>query len=133
MAQAKKWDENQVNPVEIELGVKKSTQALALAEQLNAPDLIAQSRLLLAYCRLEQAGYDFIASISDKNLVVAERQKAIDKAFIQLKDVFNLYVQMKLDSMAGLVSDYKLDAAKKQGVELGRELEKARAAVSKEQ
>ncbi len=122
MARAKTWDDSLVNPDELQTGVLQAAQALKLAETLNAPDLIAQAQLLLAYCRLEQAGYDLIASLSDQAPAGAARQ-----AFNALQDRFNLYLQTRLAANREYLSEYMQEQARKKGAELGanlREVEK---------
>ncbi len=122
MARDKKWDDSLVNPDELPAGALQAGRALKLAEKLNAPDLIAQSQLLLAYCRLEQAGHDFIASLSDQYQAGAARQ-----AFDRLQDMFNLYLQTRLASNREYLSEYMQEQARQKGAVLGDKL----AAVEK--
>ena len=86
--------------------------------------MIRQSRSLLAYCRLEQAGYQFISKLQDAGLEGAAKEKAVGEAFAQLKEVLKQYVQVRLDGTTS-------DTAKKQGAELEGELDKVSAELTK--
>ncbi len=129
MAAAGKWDDTQFKPDEIDPGLQRAERALALAEEIGAPDLAVRARLLLAYCRLEQAGYRLIAELQDRARTDAPRKTAADEAFARLKDAFNLYVQARIDALAGIASDYQSGVAKKQGAELSGELDRVREAL----
>ena len=77
LAAAGKWDDTQFKPDEIEPGLQRAERALALAEEMGAPDLAVRSRLLLTYCRLEQAGYRLIAELQDRTPAGAARIVAV--------------------------------------------------------
>ena len=163
MAAEKKWNFAKFNrpvkaehgiqhpPEEIEAGIKQSEQALALAKELGGQDLIMQSRLLLAYCRLEQTGYQLISKLQDATLEgeapaepceakpLAERlakkgdamEKAAGEAFAQLKEALKTYVQARLDVMASFMPDGQVNLAKKAGAELESELDKVSVELAK--
>jgi len=124
MVAQQKWDDTKFKPGEPEGGIKQSEQALALAEGLGGQDLILQSRSMLAYCRLEQAGYRFISKLQDKALEGVAQEKAVGDAFAELKEALKKYVQARLDVLAGFLTDYTMNILKKQGAELEAELDK---------
>lgn len=117
MARDKQWDDSLVNPGEIKSGALQAARALKLAEALNVPELIAQSRLLLAYCRLEQAGYDLIAALSDH-----APADAVRPAFDKLQDMFNLYLQARLAAKGEYLSEFMLEQTRQAGAALGNKL-----------
>ena len=119
----RKWDEALLKPGEPEAGIAQCARALALAEQLGRRDLAADSRLLLAYCRLEQAAYRFVSRLAD-----AESQGEAVRAFGELKESLNAYVQARLEDAADLMADSVVEAMKKQGRELKRRLDAVAAA-----
>lgn len=130
MVAQKKWDETKFKPGEPEAGIKRSEQALALAEELGSQDLIMQSRSMLAYCRLEQAGYRFISKLQDTTLEGAAKEKAVGEAFVQLKEALKQDVQARLDIATSFMPDYAVNLTKKQGAELEGELDKVSAEMA---
>jgi len=53
------------------------------------------SRVMLKYCRLEQAGYRFISKLQDTTLAGEAKEKAVEKAFAQLKEALKQYKQAR--------------------------------------
>jgi len=131
MVVQKKWDDAKFKPGEPEAGIKQSEQALALAEGLGGQDLIMQSRSMLAYCYLEQAGYRFISKLQDTTLAGEAKEKAVGEAFAQLKDALEKYVQARLDGTTSDLTAALAQIVKKQGVELEGELDKVSAELAK--
>jgi len=132
MVAQKKWDDARFNnPEEAETGIKQSERALALAEELGGQDLILQSRLMLAYCRLEQVGYRFISKLHDPTLAGEAKEKAIWEDFAKLKEALQKYVQARLDVMASYMPDVQVNLAKKDGAELEGELDIVNAKLAK--
>ena len=133
MVAQKKWNETYFKPGEPEAGIKQSERALALAEELGGQDLILKSRLMLAYCRLEQAGYQFISKLQDTTLEGAAQEKAAGEAFAQLKDACHKYVQARIDVAvsSSFTGAWAMSVFEKRGLELEAELDKVSAELAK--
>ncbi|NLF18050.1 MAG: hypothetical protein GX595_12495, partial [Lentisphaerae bacterium] len=112
-------------PAEIEPGIRKAEQALALAETLGDQDLIRASRQLLAYCRLEQAGYGYIAGLQTTDPADAAQTQASDARLGLFRAALRDYVQARLEAAGGFMASGILEGMKKQGLDLEAEVDKA--------
>ena len=125
MVSARRWDESLFKPAEIEPGIRKAEQALALAETLGDQDLIRASRQLLAYCRLEQAGYGYIAGLQTTDPADAAQTPASDARLGLFRAALRDYVQARLEAAGGFMASGILEGMKKQGLDLEAEVDKA--------
>jgi hypothetical protein len=125
MVSEKRWDDSLFKPADIEPGIRKAEQALALAEKLGDRDLIRASRQLLAYCRLEQAGHQYISGLQAADPAAAAQTQAGAERLNLFRTVLRDYVQARLDVASGFMAGHVLDTMTKQGLELEAELDKA--------
>jgi hypothetical protein len=87
MAARKQWDETHFRPGEPEAGIRQSERGLAMAGDLGEEECVKYSRMMLAYCRLERAAVQFIASLRDEALK--------GKAFERLREALTEYVRTR--------------------------------------
>ena len=121
----KKWDDSLFKPAEIEPGIRKVEQALALAEKLGDQDLVRSSRQLLAYCRLEQAGYRYISGLQPASSAGAQPEETSAERLTRFRTALGDYVEARLEVAGGFMAGSVLGTMKEQGLELEAELDRA--------
>lgn len=92
MARQRQWDGDLFQEDELTPGLQQSARGLALAGQLGEEDFLRNAQALHAYCRLEEAGYRFIAALGETGDNASARRESAGRACENLRSALEDYI-----------------------------------------